>query len=174
MSKAFSHDRVKDGKDEWLTPKWITDELGPFDLDPCSPINRPWETARVHFNQNDDGLPRGWFGKVWLNPPYGTQTGRWMKKMKEHNNGFALIFARTETSTFFDSVWDGASSILFLKGRISFHHVNGDKSGPAGAPSVIISYGKESADLLERKVYLERKFKGAFLRLTDNVIINHA
>ena len=35
------HERVSDGKDEWLTPKEITDSLGPFDLDPCSPVKRP-------------------------------------------------------------------------------------------------------------------------------------
>lgn len=23
--------------DEWYTPRWIIDELGPFDLDPCAP-----------------------------------------------------------------------------------------------------------------------------------------
>lgn len=27
--------------DEWYTPKWVIDELGPFDLDPCSPITPP-------------------------------------------------------------------------------------------------------------------------------------
>ena len=32
------------GKDEWLTPPEIIKSLGEFDLDPCSPINRPWAT----------------------------------------------------------------------------------------------------------------------------------
>lgn len=39
-----SFERTKNGKDEWLTPPYIIDSLGVFDLDPCSPINRPWDT----------------------------------------------------------------------------------------------------------------------------------
>lgn len=29
-------------KDEWLTPPHILRALGPFDLDTCAPVNRPW------------------------------------------------------------------------------------------------------------------------------------
>lgn len=38
-----SHHSHKMGKDEWLTPPQIIKALGGFDLDPCSPINRPWD-----------------------------------------------------------------------------------------------------------------------------------
>ena len=38
---GFRHDRdVENGKEEWLTPPEIVAAFGPFDLDPCSPINR--------------------------------------------------------------------------------------------------------------------------------------
>ena len=59
------------GKDEWLTPPEIVKSLGEFDLDPCSPIERPWDTAKNHFTINDNGLIQNWFGRVWCNPPYG-------------------------------------------------------------------------------------------------------
>lgn len=36
------------GKNEWLTPPHILRRLGPFDLAPCAPINRPWNTAEHH------------------------------------------------------------------------------------------------------------------------------
>ena len=42
--------------DEWYTPKEIIDALGKFDLDPCAPIIRPWETAKNHFTIEDNGL----------------------------------------------------------------------------------------------------------------------
>ena len=29
--------KPKVSTDEWYTPRWIIDELGPFDLDPCAP-----------------------------------------------------------------------------------------------------------------------------------------
>lgn len=138
-------------KDEWLTPPEIIAALGPFDLDPCAPINRPWEMARSHFTIADNGLMREWFGRVWMNPPYGTPTivGPWMRRMAEHNRGVALIFARTETELFFETVWGRASALLFVKGRLHFHHVDGTRAAAnAGAPSVLIAYGHEDAAAL--------------------------
>ena len=56
--------------DEWYTPKEIIDALGEFDLDPCAPVNPLWQTAKVMYNKNADGLKQDWKGRVWLNPPY--------------------------------------------------------------------------------------------------------
>ena len=40
------HHRGHRGRtDEWLTTPYIIAALGHFDLDPCSPIHRPWSTA---------------------------------------------------------------------------------------------------------------------------------
>ena len=145
-----SHERVSCGKEEWLTPKEITDVLGPFDLDPCSPIERPWNTAKTHYTIKDDGLKQLWHGRVWLNPPYGNETEKWMARMAAHNNGISLIFARTETATWFDSVWPCAAALLFIKGRIAFCHVEGRKAGTsAGAPSCLIAYGEQNAERLK-------------------------
>lgn len=136
-------------KDEWLTPPEIISKLGVFDLDPCSPINRPWATAKTHFNVNDDGLQQKWFGRVWCNPPYGTQTKKWLHKCVEHGNCLVFIFARTDTKMFFDYVWSNADALLFLKGRVSFCNVQGVKQGTAGAPSVLIAYGRNNAEILK-------------------------
>lgn len=59
--------------DEYLTPPTIIESLGVFDLDPCAPSDerRPWDTALVHFSEEDDGFPKEWEGRVWCNPPYG-------------------------------------------------------------------------------------------------------
>ena len=56
--------------DEWYTPKEIIDALGEFDLDLCAPANPLWQTAKVMYNKNVDGLKQEWKGRVWLNPPY--------------------------------------------------------------------------------------------------------
>ncbi|WP_223160903.1 phage N-6-adenine-methyltransferase [Salinicola aestuarinus] len=87
-------------KDEWLTPPSILEALGSFDLDPCSPVERPWDTASEHLTLHDDGLSAAWRGRVWLNPPYGRETGLWLEKLAEHGDGIALVFARTETEMF--------------------------------------------------------------------------
>ena len=138
--------RTDSGKDEWLTPPEIVQALGPFDLDPCAPCVRPWPTAITHFTIEDDGLSRPWFGRVWMNPPYGRSTINWMRRLKEHGNGIALILARTETKTYFECVWGVADAVLWIKGRLLFYHVDGTKpNNSGGAPSVLIAYGRENA-----------------------------
>lgn len=145
-----SFERKHDGKDEWLTPPEIVRALGEFDLDPCAPIVRPWETAKTHFTIEDNGLIREWEGRCFCNPPYGTETNKWMKKMAEHNNGIALIFARTETNTFFKWIWPYAKGIMFIKGRLKFYNVDGTRAeNCAGAPSCLVAYGENNAKILE-------------------------
>ena len=144
--------------DVWLTPPSLLAKLGHFDLDPCSPLNRPWDTATTHYTIEDDGLTQPWHApawriRVWMNPPYGRGMDQWMKKLKNHaagghGTGIALIFARTETKTFFEHVWDDADAILFIKGRIRFCTPDGTPAGTAGSPSVLIAYGKEEIETL--------------------------
>jgi len=72
----------------------------------------------------------------------------WLSKLKNHGNGIALIFARTETKCFFEHIWDDADALLFVKGRIKFYHVTGIQGGTPGAPSVFIAYGRNNANAL--------------------------
>lgn len=130
--------------DVWLTPPGIIDALGPFDLDPCAPAERPWDTAARHISLPDDGLSADWEpGElVWLNPPYGDQTWVWLRRLADHGNGIALVFARTETAAFHREAWQRADLMLFCEGRLRFHRLDGTVSRKdAGAPSVLIAYG---------------------------------
>lgn len=138
------HTRRESTTDSWITPKSIIDDLGPFDLDPCACIPQPWPCAKKSFTEIDDGLMQKWEGFVWCNPPYGKLTDAWLNRMALHNNGIALVFARTETRSFFRNVWGKASSIVFVEGRITFHQPCGKRSrsgGNSGGPSVLIGYG---------------------------------
>jgi phage N-6-adenine-methyltransferase len=142
--------RSDGGSDEWLTPPELLRALGSFDLDPCSPGDRrPWDTASQHYSAEDDGLRQPWSGRVWLNPPY-SHVGVWLSRLAEHGTGTALIFARTETRTFFEQVWERADAVLFLRGRLSFCHVDGRRAkANAGAPSVLVAYGQTDAQTLQ-------------------------
>lgn len=156
-----SHQSAKMKNDEWLTPPEIIHSLGQFDLDPCSPINRPWTTALNHFTIQDDGLTQEWHGRVWCNPPYGSEAAKWLDKLKRHGNGIALIFARTETRMFFNHVWEDADAIMFLQGRLFFFGVNGLQSKTnTGAPSCLIAYGYNNANILKNST-----IKGKFIQL---------
>lgn len=131
--------------DNWFTPLSILNQLGSFDLDPCTSIYRPWDTALFHYCfENMDGLECSWFGRVWLNPPFSNKD-MWLDRMVEHNNGIVLIAARTETKAFFKYVWGKAMAICFIKGRPYFHDIKGNKAkNNCGVPIVLIAYGNDN------------------------------
>lgn len=148
-----AHTRGKHTSDDWITPKWIIDRFGPFDLDPCASNEQPWPCAAESFTFAQNGLMQRWDGFVWCNPPYGPATTEWLAKMSHHGNGIALVFARTETRMFFEHVWPHASAMLFLRGRLTFCYPGGVESKAgynSGGPSVLIGYGSEAAARLLR------------------------
>lgn len=136
--------------DVWLTPQRIIESLGGFDLDPCAaPDPKPWPTAWYHYTLPTDGLAEPWFGRAWLNPPYSGEAVKWLRKLADHGTGTALVFARTETSWFAETIWKRATAILFLHGRIHFHHTDGSRAkSSAAAPSCLVAYGDYDADIL--------------------------
>lgn len=150
MPSIGKHHSARAGTEQWLTPPALIERLGPFDLDPCSLLPRPWPTARAHYYHPIDGLAAPWRGRVWLNPPYSSQIiGRWLQRLADHGVGTALIFARTETQPFFRQVWERATALLFLEGRLHFHYPDGSRArANGGAPSVLCAYGRLDADRL--------------------------
>src|ERR1700753_3546750 len=77
--------------DTWLTPPWILDALGDFDLDPCAaPLPRHRPTAAEHITRPDDGLAADWHGPVWLDPPYSREAIRWITQLAARGRGTAL------------------------------------------------------------------------------------
>lgn len=145
-----SHQSARMKNDEWLTPPSILAPLGEFDLDPCAPIVRPWDTAKHHYTINDDGLLKPWIGRVWCNPPFGREAVKWLERMAQHGNGIALIPARTETAMFYETVWGVSTGVLFIKGRPHFHYVCG-KRAPfnSGAPIALVAYGENNLAYLK-------------------------
>lgn len=146
-----SHQSPRMESDTWLTPPEILAKFRSFDLDPCTPPVMPWVTAANRIAPPEDGLAHPWFGRVWLNPPYSREVGKWLAKLADHGNGIALIFARTETSWFFEHIWRRATGLLFIEGRLHFHRPDGSRAkANGGAPSVLVAYGLECADELAR------------------------
>ena len=142
-----SHQSHRAQTTTWLTPPHILEALGEFDLDPCAAPG--WSTAREHYTLPTDGLSEPWHGRVWLNPPYGAEAWVWLDRLAEHGTGTALIFARTETAGFVEQVWGKVTAVLFLHGRLHFHHADGTRAkANAGAPSVLAAYGEADAGKL--------------------------
>lgn len=147
---------------EWYTPKWVFEELGlVFDLDPSSPHDMETAVpASTKYTIFDDGLSRPWFGRVWLNPPYGRDTPFWIRRMIEHGTGVALVFSRTDASWCQDAM-KACTAMLFVSGRIEFvpGKENQHKKSRSGAGTVMFAFGNECAIALENM-----RDRGIFIR----------
>lgn len=138
-----AHSRNQRTTDEWITPKWLVHRLGRFGLDPCAAVDQPWACADRQYTEG--GLHKPWWGHVYVNPPYGRQLGVWLERLAKHGDGVALVFARTDTKAFADWVWPFATSLLFLRGRLSFCRTDGTPAKhKSGGPSVLIAYGEQA------------------------------
>ena len=128
--------------DEWATPKELFKQLNAefsFTLDPCCTV----ENAKCdkYYTKEDDGLSKSWSNEVvFMNPPYGREIGKWVKKGfeewdKENTTVVMLLPARTDTRWFHDYIYNKAE-VRFIKGRLKFN----DCPNPAPFPSMIVVY----------------------------------
>ena len=146
-----------------MTPRWIIDALGPFDLDPCAADPRPWDCAEVNLSEADDGLRQAWAGRTWLNPPFDRyRVGKWIGRLAEHGRGTALLHARTETE-WFRICWQRSTAILFMAKRLIFAKSDGTpcttRSGEranSGAPPVLVAFGDYDAMRLRQFASVHR------------------
>lgn len=96
--------------DDWWTPDHIITAtinlLGTIDLDPCSPYPDGPVPANQHYTHETDGLSQEWYGRVYMNPPYGREIVKWTQKaLTEYHKGrineaVLLLPARTDTQWF--------------------------------------------------------------------------
>ena len=122
--------RAVEASDEWETPADLFAELDAewhFDLDAAA---LP-ETAKVarYLTPEDDALAVPWHDgrmqpipRIWLNPPYGRQLPRWVRKARQEAQRGAyvvlLIPARLDTAWWHELV--APSEVRFLRGRVKF------------------------------------------------------
>ena len=147
MPKGFSHEKPQDGVTvEWYTPPYVFDALRvEFDLDPCAAPQHDHVPAKNKILLPQNGLIEEWRGNVWLNPPYGKSTSQLIKKLAEHGNGIALVFARTDTEWFHHAV-ETCDAICFIRKRVKFIDGNdGEPKGAPGASSCLIAWGIDNA-----------------------------
>lgn len=112
---------------EWYTPaRYIEaarEVMGGIDLDPasCEVANRTVRAKR-YYTKEQNGLLQPWYGRVWLNPPYGfihpemkRSTKSWQKVFVEHalseyekghvEQIILLLLGSTVFRTFFQPLW---------------------------------------------------------------------
>lgn len=127
--------------EEWATPQAFFDELNKefsFTLDVCA--NETNAKCNRYFTKEHDGLLQKWDHElVWMNPPYGREIGKWVKKASEARGGVVvcLLPARTDTKYFHEYIYKNPrSTIRFIKGRLKF----GDSKNSAPFPSMVVIF----------------------------------
>lgn len=94
--------------DEWATPQAFFDELNKefnFELDVCA--TKENAKCAKYFTKKQDGLAQNWDNlRVWMNPPYGREIGKWVKKASEaRGGGSSVLTPGTNRHTLFPSVY---------------------------------------------------------------------
>lgn len=116
----------------------VVECFGAIDLDPCSNDGAPNVPAARHYTRADDGLAQPWYGRVFMNPPYGREIGLWVRKLLNEQDvtaAIALVPARTDTE-WFDNLTREAV-VCFVTGRLTF--IGNEE--PAPFPSAIVYLG---------------------------------
>lgn len=132
----------KNNHDNWATPKYVYDFLDKefnFDFDPC-PLN-PNEIT-----EDKNGLLISWGKRNFVNPPYSAKgikdlfILKGIEEAKKGNLSVFLIPVATGTKNFHECIFNNASEIRFLKGRINFEGINskGEKSQGSGIHDLMI------------------------------------
>lgn len=145
--------------DEWYTPRWLIDELGPFDTDPCAAPEsvRPFQTATTCYTADDDGLRNTWHGCVYMNPPYSRVLLRqFCERMAHHNNGIALLVNRQDNLLWQEVIFPTAVSMIFIRHRIKFIRPDGSSGSPFFG-SCLVAWGQE-CDRRLQKSNIEGKY----------------
>lgn len=126
----------------WETPKDFFDKYDSiyhFETDVCAmPENAK---CKRFFTPEMDGLKQEWTGVCWMNPPYGRQIGKWVRKAYESARDnlatvVCLLPARTDTRWFHDYILPHAE-VQFIKGRIKFGGGKGKRTIPKYASHVL-------------------------------------
>lgn len=125
---------------EWATPeaffKRFNDEFN-FDVDVCATAQNA--KCLRYYTKETDGLAQSWAGdKCWMNPPYGREIGKWVKKAYESSKQGAVVVcllpARTDTQWWHDYCMN--AELRFVRGRLKF----GGATNSAPFPSVVVVF----------------------------------
>ena len=151
MSFVSTDPNTHQSENTWFTPPEIVKSLGEFDMDVCTVSYRPFDIAKFHIEHDKDmnSLEINWEGLVWMNPPYGKEINPFIEKFKNHNNGIALVFARTGTPWMQDWLESGGG-VFFLRKRIAFISKEGKKGTNAGADSCLLYCGVEAQERIKK------------------------
>lgn len=162
----------------WETPKWLIllcTEIFHLEIDAAS-SDRNAKFGKCLTEKDDSLEDISWSTKIakkyncanikrrfWLNPPYGRQIPKWVKKVckevEELEEVLVLLPARTDTK-WFKKIQTVARVTYFLEGRLTFldndycslFGLEDIKGEPAPFPSVLIYCSRFDANVNDEKL----------------------
>jgi len=126
-----------------------------IDLDPASNEQaQEWIQADTFYTIADDGLNQPWFGRVWLNPPYGKEGNNsnqelWSQRLvaeyREGNVAEAVLLVKAALGyNWFENLWWNWP-VCFARERLSFIRSNGDSKGQSKQGTAFLYLGENVA-----------------------------
>lgn len=136
INKRFESNTV-----EWETPdsifKPLDDEFH-FTLDVCATEENA--KCKQYFSKEQDAFKQEWKGTCWMNPPYGNELKKWVRKAYDSFANDAtvvcLLPVRTNTNYWHDYVFPYAE-IRYIRGYPKF----GNAKQGLKVPLAIVIYG---------------------------------
>jgi len=140
------HGNLK-GEYEWYTPATILEAaravMGGIDLDPasCEEANVLVQATQI-FTEDDDGLERQWFGRVFLNPPFAHPTVKYFAdKLLAEFAGESVDQAIWLSNACIDTDWWQSLATHGLvcchRGRVRFYGPNDQGQSPTLGQTII-------------------------------------
>lgn len=125
------------GKQDWETPQALFQKLDKefhFEWDVCA--NSENAKCSNYYSIEQDGLLQSWHGICWMNPPYGKDISKWVKKAYE-SDAIVVCLLPVRSDTKWWHQWVMKGEIRFLTKRLKFK----GSSNMATFPSAIVIFG---------------------------------
>lgn len=140
LKQAKTDGLYSSDRGDWATPQRLFDLLNAefdFELDVCA---QDWSAkCERYYTLADDGLAQPWYGRCFMNPPYGRTIDQWVQKAYDSAEAGALVVclvpARVDTAWWWDYCRYG--EVRFLRGRLHFD--DGEDAAPF--PSAVVVFG---------------------------------
>lgn len=137
-------------RDAWVTPRWITEAIGPWDLDPATNSRSTINAARTFMlERGEDGIAMARFigrnTRVWINPPYSR--GMVIKFVRAYRHTNFCFLVRLDFSTeWFAEIEPYVGLILVPRNqRIQFDAPPGAKASSTPFPHGLLFHRPQDA-----------------------------
>lgn len=145
----FTEGLKSSNTDEWETPQHLFNYLDlefNFEIDVCA--NEHNHKCKIYYDKDIDGLSQDWgTRRCWMNPPYGREICKWVKKAADTAMGGGVVVALLPVRT--DTQWwhhvMKATELRFIRGRVKF----GNAKVGAPFPSVIAIWGTPTKPVIK-------------------------